>query len=158
MDMNRESWEPYLDGSQTQVEHRSGSFNTVSTRQLYISNQMNRARKKLAELQEMSILLWSSSFTSGRQISTRASEIDDSVASVDARDDQPVNAEDPESNTVRDTLGHVFREIERDIETLNTRVRDEIHGLNSRIQKLERQRRSSWVMGLSDEGPPGYSE
>ncbi|KAJ7803319.1 hypothetical protein B0H14DRAFT_3154523 [Mycena olivaceomarginata] len=70
---NRESWELHVDRHQTQ-EHRL-SYNTVSTRQLYISNQVNRAREKVAELEAMSTLLRSSTMSSRGSGSRPGSEI-----------------------------------------------------------------------------------
>jgi len=58
----------------------------------------------------------------------------------------PTNEEDPgndalESARMEDKLESAIRQIE---------------ALNSRINELELQRRSSWALELSDEPPPGY--
>jgi len=111
-------------------------------RQLYISNQVNRAREKVAELEEMSILLRSSSNYSRGNSWRPASDIDHDLPSA-AIGDEPAHADDPQSLGVEDKLERAILQIE---------------ALNNRIRELEMQRRSSWALGRSHEPPPGYSE
>lgn len=140
--LNRESWAPHIDTIQSR-EHVSTRSNTVSTRQLYIANQVHRAREKVAELEEMSTLLRSSSNSShenGPRLIARADH--DALPVAPALHDEPVN---PFSDPLQ-----VQAKLERAIL--------QIEGLNNRIRELEMQRRSSWALGRSHEPPPGYSE
>jgi predicted RNase H-like nuclease (RuvC/YqgF family) len=127
---NRESWELHVDRHQTQ-EHRL-SYNTVSTRQLYISNQVNRAREKVAELEAMSTLLRSSTMSSRGSGSRPGSEI-----TATAVGDEGVNGDDSELRRVQETLERAMQQIE---------------GLNNQIRELEMHR-----IRLSAE-PPDYFE
>ncbi|KAJ6541718.1 hypothetical protein B0H19DRAFT_322450 [Mycena capillaripes] len=135
VNQSRASWTPYIDRAQTRGSTLTAS-NTVSTRQLYISNQVERARKKMAELEEMSTLLRSTSNAS-RQESGRPPSYD--IPPTTAPVDEPANS----SLAVQDRLDRAVREIE---------------GLNNRIRELEQQRSSSWALGQSNELPPGYTE
>ncbi|KAF8204180.1 hypothetical protein K438DRAFT_1819264 [Mycena galopus ATCC 62051] len=126
----RESWAPSVDRLQTRES------NTTSTRQLYISNEVHRAREKVAELEEMSSLLLRSSTASSRGYSSRPGS---GITEAEGAWTAPTNADQP----VDDRLERAILEIQ---------------ALNSRIRELETQRRSSWALGLSDEPPPGYSE
>jgi hypothetical protein len=127
---NCESWELHVDRHQTQ-EYRL-SYNTVSTRQLYISNQVNRAREKVAELEAMSTLLHSSTISSRGSGSRPGSEI-----TAPAVGDEEVNGDDSELCRVQETLERAMQQIE---------------GLNNRIRELEMHR-----IRLSSE-PPDYFE
>jgi hypothetical protein len=124
---NRESWEPYIDRRPTR-EHRL-SHNTVSTRQLYISNQVNRARQKMAELEEMSTLLRSSTLLSGGSGPRPGSGI---TATAEGNEE-----DDSESRSVQETLERAMQQIE---------------ALNNRIRELEMHRMRFSV------DPPDYSE
>ncbi|KAJ7757640.1 hypothetical protein B0H16DRAFT_1885632 [Mycena metata] len=118
---------PYMN----RVNGRQGltPSNTVSTRQLYISNQVNRVREKVAELEaETSTLLRQSPHTSHHE------GIPSSTGDV------PPNL---------NSSGNDER-LERAIQ--------QIESLTDRIRELERERRSSWALGISDEAPPGYIE
>ncbi|KAF8204229.1 hypothetical protein K438DRAFT_1819363 [Mycena galopus ATCC 62051] len=128
-----ESWAFYVDRLQTRELTPS---NTISTRQLYISNQVHRAREKVAELEEMSSLLLRSPTASSRGYSSRPGS---GMTEAEGAWTAPTNADQP----VDDRLDRAILEIQ---------------ALNSRIRELEMQRRSSWALGLSDEPPPGYSE
>ncbi|KAJ7811779.1 hypothetical protein B0H14DRAFT_2858919 [Mycena olivaceomarginata] len=128
----RESWEQYIDRCQI-GEHRL-SYNTVSTRQLYISNQVNRAREKVAELEAMSTLLHSSTMSSSGESS--GSQLGPGIIAT-AVGDEPVNGDDSESRRVQETLERAVQQIE---------------GLNNRIRELEMHR-----MQLSAH-PPDYFE
>jgi hypothetical protein len=142
---NRESWVPYLDGRGS----TRASLNTISTRQLHISNQIKRARKKLADLEEMSTLLRSASHSSRGSGNSLQLELGIEAHPVPdlagERDEQkPADADAPESRVVlENALERALREIEE---------------LNNRMQELETQRRSAWALGLSDEPPPCYYE
>jgi hypothetical protein len=146
---NRESWVPYLDGVQTRRGSTRASLNTISTRQLHISNQIKRARKKLADLEEMSTLLRSASHSSRGSGNSLQLELGIEAHPVPdlagERDEQkPADADAPESRVVlENALERALREIEE---------------LNNRMQELETQRRSAWALGLSDEPPPCYYE
>ncbi|KAF7362311.1 hypothetical protein MVEN_00577700 [Mycena venus] len=149
-DVDPAFWVSHLDRFQTGERGSThSSSDVVSTRQLYISNQVNNARQKLAELEEISIHLRSSSINSARVSSWRSvSGIDhdaNPVPSAAAEENESANVDDPESFGVEDKL-------------LLERALREIEELNNRIRELEMQRRSSWALGLSDEPPPGYSE
>ncbi|KAF7330137.1 hypothetical protein MSAN_02463700 [Mycena sanguinolenta] len=141
VDANRESWVPYVDGIQT-GEHALTRSDTVSTRQLHISDQVHRAKEQVAELEEMSSLLLRSSIASSAPEYTSRPG---SGAHEAAADEQAnvYDADDSEALGVQDKLEHALQQIE---------------GLKNRIQELEMQRRSSWALGLSDVPPPGYSE
>ncbi|KAJ7146370.1 hypothetical protein C8R44DRAFT_973180 [Mycena epipterygia] len=131
--LNCTSWEPYI--ARHSAQPALTPANTISTRQLYISNQVNRAREKVTELEEASTLLRSAS---------HGSRTSDGRLSVPGT--EPTNAAgDPDSleGQDRDRLERAIRQIE---------------ALNSRIHELEHQRRSSWALGRSDEPPPGYTE
>ncbi|KAJ7148022.1 hypothetical protein C8R46DRAFT_1231582 [Mycena filopes] len=106
----------------------------ISTRQVYISNQVNRAREKVAELEaETSTLLRQSSRSSHQgSIPPETGDISQT----------PDDSNSP-ANDQRLQLERAIRQIEE---------------LNGRIRDLERQRRSSWALGLSDAPPPGYIE
>ncbi|KAJ7757627.1 hypothetical protein B0H16DRAFT_1689619 [Mycena metata] len=126
-DVNRASWAPYTN----RLDSHQGltPSNTVSTRQLYISNQMDRTREKVAELEaETSTLLRQSPHTSHHE------GIPSSTGDV---------PQDLNSSGIHERLEQALRQIET---------------LNDRIRELERERRSSWALGLSDEAPPGYIE
>ncbi|KAJ7146372.1 hypothetical protein C8R44DRAFT_973181 [Mycena epipterygia] len=127
--LNRASWEPYI--ARHSAQPTLTPANTISTRQLYISNQVNRAREKMTELEEVSTLLRSASHGS------RTSDGRLSVPGTNPAD----TAGDPEDRD--DKLERAIRQIE---------------ALNSRIHELERQRRSSWALGRSDEPPLGYTQ
>jgi hypothetical protein len=116
---------------------------TISTRQLVISNQVNRARRKVTELEEVSTLLRALSNSSREDRTRPTSAIDHDVP--------PLAAEDGSVNIPSDSdLLGVQVQLERAIR--------QIEGLNDRIRELEHQRRSSWALGLSDEPPPGYTK
>ncbi|KAJ7940201.1 hypothetical protein B0H13DRAFT_2395474 [Mycena leptocephala] len=138
-EVNRES---YIDRLQTQETGLTPS-NTVSTRQHYISNQVDRARRELAELEEVSTLLRSSTVSSRGSSTRLASGIEHDAPNLAAEEEPVDNTTDPEASWVKDRLEDAIRQIE---------------GLNDRIRELEMQRRSSWALGLSDEPPPGYTE
>ncbi|KAJ7045114.1 hypothetical protein C8F04DRAFT_1067740 [Mycena alexandri] len=129
--VNRTSWAPYINRLETQQALTPS--NTISTRQVYISNQVNRAREKVAELEaEKSTLLRQSSHSSESHQEGIPSGTGD------------VPADDLNSSGIYETLERAIRQIE---------------GLNDRIRELEGERRSSWALGLSDEeAPPGYIE
>ncbi|KAJ7838758.1 hypothetical protein B0H14DRAFT_3459167 [Mycena olivaceomarginata] len=112
---SRESWAPYIDRRETQ-ESRS-SYNTVSTRQLYISNQVNRAREKVAELERISTLLRSSTLSSRDSGSRPGSGI-----TATAVGDESTNVDDAQLRGVQEKLELAMLQIE---------------GLNNRIQELE---------------------
>lgn len=111
----RESWAPYIDRRQTQGSR--SSYNTVSTRQLYISNQVNRAREKVAELERMSTLLRSSTLSSRDSGSRPGSGI-----TATAVGDESTNVDDAQLRGVQEKLELAMLQIE---------------GLNNRIQELE---------------------
>jgi len=99
----------------------------------------------VAELEEMSILLRSSSNSSRENGPRLADGADHDIppsSAVHHDDSEPVN---PFSDPLE-----VQAKLEGAIQ--------QIEGLNNRIRELEMQRRSSWALGLSDELPPGYSE
>ncbi|KAJ7157242.1 hypothetical protein C8R46DRAFT_422479 [Mycena filopes] len=101
----------------------------MSTRQVYISNQVNRAREKVAELEaETSTLL--------RQLSRSSHQGPPETGDISQTGDSNSPANDQR-------LERAMRRIEE---------------LNGRICDLERQRRSSWALGLSDAPPPEYIE
>ncbi|KAJ7910916.1 hypothetical protein B0H13DRAFT_591734 [Mycena leptocephala] len=133
-DVHRASWAPDI-GRARELTRSS----TISTRQLVISNQVDRTREKVAQLEEMSTLLRSSSNSSREGRTRRASDL----PTASAADESARNTSDPDSLRVQDKLEHTIRQIE---------------GLNNRICGLECQRRSSWALGRSDEPPPGYTE
>ncbi|KAJ7919380.1 hypothetical protein B0H13DRAFT_2320581 [Mycena leptocephala] len=136
--VHRASWASYID----RVGELTRS-STISTRQLVISNQVNRARRKVTELEEMSTLLRALSNSSREDRTRPTSAIDHDVP--------PLAAEDGSVNIPSDSdLLGVQEQLERAIR--------QIEGLNDRIRELEHQRRSSWALGLSDEPPPGYTK
>ncbi|KAF7347278.1 hypothetical protein MVEN_01482900 [Mycena venus] len=140
--VKRQSSTPSLD-SVHDLEQGLTRSDTVSTRQLYIADQLNNAREKVAELEEMSSLLLRSS----RAASPRsASGTDHDPPAVATEEDEPAHTNGPELPRVQ----QVQLELERAIQ--------QIEELNNRIRELETQRRSSWALGLSDELPPGYVE
>ncbi|KAJ7608753.1 hypothetical protein FB45DRAFT_1067239 [Roridomyces roridus] len=106
------------------------SSSISSTRQLYISNQVYRAREKVRELEELSSLLLHSARNSG--VSSEGSH---------GALNHPAGVEN--EPTVDDRLQRALQEIE---------------ALNLRIQEMERQRESDWALGISDEFPPIYTE
>jgi len=57
--------------------------------------------------------------------------------------------------TSEEDLGNDALESARMADKLESAIR-QIEALNSRINELELQRRSSWALELSDEPPPGY--
>ncbi|KAJ7757608.1 hypothetical protein B0H16DRAFT_668189 [Mycena metata] len=121
--VHRASWAPYM--NRVNSRHGLTPSNTVSTRQLYISNQVNRAREKVAELQaETSTLLRQSPHSSHHE------GIPSSTGDVHSRGND-------------ERLEQAIQQIE---------------SLTDRIRELERERRSSWALGISDEAPPGYIE
>ncbi|KAJ7045110.1 hypothetical protein C8F04DRAFT_1388686 [Mycena alexandri] len=123
--VNRASWALYINRPDTRQGLTPSS--TVSTRQVYISNQVNRAREKVAELEaETSTLLRQSSRPSHHEAGTG---------------NGPVNDLNPSA---------IYERLERAVQ--------QIEGLNDRIRELERERRSSWALGRSEEAPPGYIE
>ncbi|KAJ7757632.1 hypothetical protein B0H16DRAFT_1537280, partial [Mycena metata] len=127
---NRASWAPYI--NRLTIRQALTPSNTVSTRQLYIANQVNTAREKVAELEaETSTLLRQSSHSS-----------DSHQEGIPSGTDE-VSADDLNSSGIYERLERAIQQIE---------------GLNDRIRELERERRSSWALGLSDEAPPGYIE
>ncbi|KAJ7757630.1 hypothetical protein B0H16DRAFT_1537262, partial [Mycena metata] len=126
---NRTSWAPYISVNRITQQALTPS-NIVSTRQVYISNQVNRAREKVAELEaETSTLLQQSSHSSESHQDGIPSEMGD------------VPADELSSSGNDERLERAIQQIE---------------ALNDRIRELERERRSSWALGLSDEAPPGY--
>ncbi|KAJ7877456.1 hypothetical protein B0H13DRAFT_2053838 [Mycena leptocephala] len=133
-DAHRASWAPDIDtdGPRSSI---------ISTRQLVISNQVNRAWEKVAELEEISSLLRFSFNSPHEDRNRQASETDHDVLPPAAAGEDSVH--DADSLGVQDKLERAIRQIE---------------GLNNRIHELERQRRSSWALGRSDEPPPGYTE
>ncbi|KAJ7146453.1 hypothetical protein C8R44DRAFT_757511 [Mycena epipterygia] len=135
--INRASWTPYIETT----GHTLSPSSTISTRQLYISNQVNRAREKLAKLEEMSTLLRSVSSTSSSTARLTSWTYSNHDATAPAEVEPVDNPEDPHLREVQNRLECAIREIE---------------ALNGRIHELERQRRSSWALGLSDEHPPEY--
>jgi hypothetical protein len=138
-DVDRESSVPYMDRIPAR-EHGLTHSNSVSIRQLYISDQVHRAKEQVAELEEMTSLLPRSSIASSAPgySSRRGSEIPAGAVA-----EELANGSDREVLEVRDKLERALQQIE---------------GLRNRIQELEMQRRSSWALGLSDVPPPGYSE
>ncbi|KAJ7146464.1 hypothetical protein C8R44DRAFT_845615 [Mycena epipterygia] len=135
--INRASWTPYIEST----GHTLSPSSTISTRQLYIYNQVNRAREKLAKLEEMSTLLRSVSSTSSSTARLTSWTYSNHDATAPAEVEPADNPEDPHLREVQNRLECAIREIE---------------ALNGRIHELERQRRSSWALGLSDEHPPEY--
>ncbi|KAJ7608756.1 hypothetical protein FB45DRAFT_1067242 [Roridomyces roridus] len=139
----RTSWQAYVARAVRRSLRRNGnrasttpsesstvsSDSNATTRQLYISNQVNRAREKVRELEEEvseTLLLRSQSVSQGQ---TR-----------DAEEAQVVPQQD------------------ESVEAKLQRALQEIEGLNERIREMEQQRGSDWALGLSDELPPEYSE
>jgi len=138
---DRASWAPYIDRP-----HALSPSNTTSTRQLYISNQVHRAREEVAALEEAaSTLIRSASNSSSQAGAVRSVSwmSSDSTAPASAGLDADRRSVDSLGADDRDKLVRAMREIE---------------GLNSRIRELEAQRRSSWALGMSDDPPPGYHE
>ncbi|KAJ7499794.1 hypothetical protein FB451DRAFT_1430182, partial [Mycena latifolia] len=136
-DLDRASREPYIESVS------SSAASTISTRQLYISNQVTRAREEVMELEEMSALLRISS-QSSHTGSTAVLYSTDQDIQHSAEDAEPTNSpRDPDSRELQDKLERAIHQIE---------------ALNARIIELERQRRSSWALGRSDDPPPGYTE
>ncbi|KAJ6601161.1 hypothetical protein DFH09DRAFT_1127029 [Mycena vulgaris] len=136
-EFDRGSWEPYI---QSPASTLDGDI--ASTRQMYISNQVNRMREKVLELEEMSTLLHSTSHSSGDSSATlhaSTTSVRSSVIGVELTD----NPRDPESLELQHKLEEAIQQIE---------------ALNARINEFERQRRSSWALGRSNEPPPGYTE
>jgi hypothetical protein len=131
---NRSSWETYMNRAGSS-EQPMADDRTISTRQLYISNQVNRAREKVVALEQISTLLRSAS---------QSSYSSASVSTWTARDDSDAEPTDlSNSLEVQDKLEHAIHQIE---------------ALNARIRELERHRRSAWAQGRSNEGPPpGYT-
>ncbi|KAJ7148019.1 hypothetical protein C8R46DRAFT_1128903 [Mycena filopes] len=103
----------------------------ISTRQAYISNQVNRAREKVAELQVVTSTLL-------RQPSRSSHQESIPPETGDILQPDELN---PPANDQR---------LERAVQ--------QIEELNGRIRDLEHQRRSSWALGLSDAPPPDYIE
>ncbi|KAJ7894584.1 hypothetical protein B0H13DRAFT_837101 [Mycena leptocephala] len=136
-DAHRASWAPDIN-----TDGELPRSSVISTRQLVISNQVNRAREKVAELEEISSLLRSSS-NSSHEDRTRQASVLDVLPPAAAVEDSVNNPSNVDSLGVQDKLERAIRQIE---------------GLNNRIHELEGQRRSSWALGRSDEPPPGYTE
>jgi len=125
---HRASWSPFIESSESaEAVLRS---DTISTRQLYISNQVHRARQKVAELEKKSIRLRVSLRSTQTTLVDRPSSSNGDVPLVPAV--PPTNEED----TVNDAL------VRRLKDELEGAVR-QIEVLNSRINELEQQRRSS---------------
>ncbi|KAJ7686850.1 hypothetical protein B0H17DRAFT_1071313 [Mycena rosella] len=122
--VKRASWGTYRTESS---EDTLAAASTTSTRELYISNLVNRAQEQVTALEEISALLRSSSRSSGASSISSSSRTYRGVQ-------QPVDAEqangpgDPESHKVQDKL---------------ERAMHQINVLNSRMRELERSRRSS---------------
>ncbi|KAJ7608755.1 hypothetical protein FB45DRAFT_379557 [Roridomyces roridus] len=117
----------------TQPTSLTHASSISSTRQLYISNQVNRAREKVQELEELSSLLLHSARNSG--VSSNRIQLENIS--------EPQDGQGNESTALENRLQRALEEIE---------------GLNLRIQELERQRESDWALGLTDEYPPEYVE
>ncbi|KAJ7508442.1 hypothetical protein B0H11DRAFT_1965021 [Mycena galericulata] len=128
------SWEPYLDLSLQPSDSTLTPSSTISTRQLYISSQVNRAQEKVRELEELSSLLCTAS------VSGTDYDVPRTVLNAVEEISPASGAGGPES-----------------IEAKLQRAVEQIEALNSRIQEMERQRRSSWALGRSDDPPPGYT-
>ncbi|KAJ7146375.1 hypothetical protein C8R44DRAFT_973183 [Mycena epipterygia] len=127
LDLKRASWEPYIAKPQP-AQHPSAPSNTISIRQLYISNQVNRARTHVAKLEDL------------------RSEFPAPPAggSTSAEGAEPTtNPKNPVSLVL---VGDSEDKLEREMEALN-----------SRIHKLENERNSSRALGESDEPPPRYT-
>ncbi|KAJ7157243.1 hypothetical protein C8R46DRAFT_1355606 [Mycena filopes] len=112
---------------------QAATINAISTRQAYISSQVNRVREKVAELEaETSTLLR-----------------------------QPSRSSHPESILLAET-GDIIQPDELNPGPANDqrleRAVQQIEELNGRIRNLESQRRFSWALGLSDAPPPEYIE
>jgi hypothetical protein len=130
-DVNRASWAPYITRMMIPSPDETLTYSgTISTRRLYISNQVNRAREKVMELEQMSTLLRSTSHSS-----YNSADMSSWTAHYDA---------DPTclSNSL---------EVQQKLE----RAMHQIEALNAQIRELESQRRS---LGEVDEPPPGYTE
>ncbi|KAJ7447265.1 hypothetical protein FB451DRAFT_1290883 [Mycena latifolia] len=136
-DLDHASWEPYLD------RVSSSAASTISTRQLYISNQVNRAREKVIELEEISMLL---------RLSSQSSHTSSTV--VSSWTDQDVQHSAADAEPTSSSRGLDPLEVQNKFE----RAIHQIEALNARINELERQRRSSWALGRSADPPPGYTE
>ncbi|KAJ7157244.1 hypothetical protein C8R46DRAFT_1293782 [Mycena filopes] len=105
----------------------------ISTRQAYISNQVNRAREKVAELQVVTSTLLR----------------------------QPSRSSDQETRSIPPETGDILQPDELNPPANDQRLEravQQIEELNGRIRNLEHQRRSSWALGLSDAPPPDYIE
>ncbi|KAJ7045106.1 hypothetical protein C8F04DRAFT_1067721, partial [Mycena alexandri] len=136
---DRASWAPFIDRPDT-----LSPSNTTSTRQLYISNQVHRAREKVAALEEAASTLIRSASNSSQESTVRSMSWTGSelTAPATAGLEVPGDTVDSLGADDKDKLVRAMREIE---------------GLNSRIRELEAQRRSSWALGMSDDPPPGYN-
>ncbi|KAJ7053932.1 hypothetical protein C8F01DRAFT_1325224 [Mycena amicta] len=110
--------------------------NTITTRQMYILNQVHRAREKVAELEESLSL----------RLSTAESR------SMTASTLLPIGGSLPLSDQEQDVTARV----EADSEDRLADAFRQIALLNARIEEMELQRRSSWALGLTDVPPPGY--
>ncbi|KAJ7148020.1 hypothetical protein C8R46DRAFT_1045063 [Mycena filopes] len=106
--------------------------NAISTRQAYISNQVNRVREKVAELEAETSTLLGQPSRSPRQENITPETVHTLLQTDDSN---------PPANDQR---------LERAVQ--------QIEELNGRIRDLESQRRSSWALGLSDAPPPEYIE
>ncbi|KAJ7608749.1 hypothetical protein FB45DRAFT_1067237 [Roridomyces roridus] len=135
------SWQEHADDLRSIGRTLTSSSSASTTRQLYISNQINRAREKVKELEELSSFLLRSA--------SSASNI---------QSDPQKGAEPQAADTIftaqEDNPGLLNRALEERLR----RALDDIEQLNLRMQEMERQRESEWALGLSDEFPPGYSE
>ncbi|KAJ7608754.1 hypothetical protein FB45DRAFT_945845 [Roridomyces roridus] len=110
-----------------------------TTRQLYISNQVNRAREKVKELEELSsLLLRSASQTSNNPHNQKTDAETQAMATTPT-----VQGDSPGTRVLEERLQRALEEIEQ---------------LNLRMREMERQRESEWALGLSDELPPRYSQ
>jgi len=130
--VNRSSWASYVISIPPRDDTLSPS-NTISTRQLYISNQVRRAREKTAELEEKSVIARSPS-TRDRPSSWTGSEVTAAPSPSDELPPVPSGSKSS-SNPADEKLENAIRRIEV---------------LNDRICELELQRESFGVLGQSD--------
>ncbi|KAJ7726417.1 hypothetical protein B0H16DRAFT_269275 [Mycena metata] len=133
--VNRSSWASYVISIPPRDDTLSPS-NTISTRQLYISNQVRRAREKAAELEERSVIARSPSTASrpDRPSSWTGSEVTAAPSPSDELPPVPSGSKSS-SNPADEKLEHAIRQIEV---------------LNDRICELELQRESLGVLGQSN--------
>ncbi|KAJ7148015.1 hypothetical protein C8R46DRAFT_540503 [Mycena filopes] len=132
----RESWAPYIDRADAVL---SPSNTTSTTRQLYISNQVHRARQKVAELEaETSTLLRANSANSSGSASVRsaswtASDVGETVLRSPSLPGSP-GVED------RETLAGAMQQIRE---------------LNDRIRELEEEEEEDGINRSGSGGLPG---